>query len=471
MPGQALQKRFRLERRISSRSAAANVLLWAFAFGGPVAVALVLHARLTSFDPGAGFRRFLVAWSGLAAAAVLGALLALVLRRASDRVLAQRLDRRHEGVGLFSAAVALLRTEAAPSALGPVVIARADELVALLPLMSRIRHKAFKIRRTVLFFVLSLILALIPGGPSGSLAGMGAGPDGPTRPEAGSESRADQSAAPESRENPPTLLHELVSLRLRSDHQIYSLGSEIFLVIEIETKRPIATDVPLEIMLAVTDGLPSPDVGFGPGFRPVPLRLKWSIPKEEGGKLKQIFPMKETLRTLGIYRPGLFTAEAFALPALDGAGVSDGARSNELTFQVTENKEDLQTKAPQAQGQQKQPEKKTPDETKSERGKEGGKKKPELGDPDRLADAQRVASLVQPIINPGPTIDKEVSVFDRETGGPAPPLPVARKAPDESAGRTFLRRPEVPQKAPELSVEERDVLRRYFDAIRGQKKL
>jgi hypothetical protein len=74
-------------------------------------------------------------------------------------------------------------------------------------------------------------------------------------------------------------------------------------------------------------------------------------------------------------------------------------------------------------------------------------------------------------VNPGPVVEKEVSVFEREPGGPAAPLPVARKPFDDKAARTFLRRPEVPVVPPDLTVEERDVLRRYFDSIRAQKRL
>jgi hypothetical protein len=183
--------------------------------------------------------------------------------------------------------------------------------------------------------------------------------------------------------------------------------------------------------------------------------------------------VKETLLALGIYKPGLVTARAFARPSDDSGTVSEGAGSNEITIQITENKEDLSTRLPQPQGEKKQPEKQGPPKPREEPpgNKGGAKSKPKLGDPDRLAGAKRVASLVQPIVNAGPTIDKEVSVFEREPGGPAPPMPVAPKPPDDAPSRTFLRRAEVPVIPPDLTAEERDVLRRYFDSIRAQKKL
>jgi hypothetical protein len=62
-------------------------------------------------------------------------------------------------------------------------------------------------------------------------------------------------------------------------------------------------------------------------------------------------------------------------------------------------------------------------------------------------------------------------VFEREPGGPAAPLPIRRKPPEDDPARVFLRRPEAPVVPPDLSAEERDVLRRYFDSIRAQKKL
>jgi hypothetical protein len=474
MPGEALKERFRIERRVGRRSAAARALFWILSFGCPAALLAVLHSRLTEAAPGAAVDRLVLAWGLLAFAAIAAFCGALMARAPSDAALALALDRRHAKAGLFSAAAFVLRPEPSPGPLGALVLAQADSAVSGLPLLARVRHLRLHLKRIALFLLLSILVALVPGGPRGALSGIGGGgADGPAKAEPGPESRGAPEAAAESRNDAGVALDELVTLTLKSDHQIYGLNSEISLGVALETKRPIAADVPLELMLAITDGLPSPDVGFGPGFRPVPLRLGWSVPKEQGAVLKQWFPMKETMQALGIYKPGVFTCEVFALPAGDGGGgsVSGGVRSNELTFQVAENKEDLQSRVPQGQGQTKQPEKKAPDESTDEKGGGKSKSRPKLGDPERLKEAQRVASLVQPIVNPGPTIEKDVSVFERERGGPPAPLPVPRKPHDDTPARTFLRRPEVPVVPPELSAEERDVLRKYFDSIRAQKKL
>jgi hypothetical protein len=471
MPGHELIRYLRSFRSISRRSAARRALVWSLGIGAPAIVAFVLHSRLTNPSRGASFDRFVIAWGALMVFAFVAAASRLVRPGPSLAALAASLDRRHEKSGLFSAAAFILEPGHRASALGAVVIAQADEAVAGIPLPARSRAR-FAFKRAAVFFLLGLLLALLPGGLHGSLGGLGAGGEGPASPDDGPGSRGLAAAGTESRHDQKVPLDEIASLTLRSDHDIYPVNGEIHLTVELKSIRPVASDVPLEVMLAVTDGLPSPDVGFGEGWRPVPLRLGWSLPTEEGGRIKQHFPMKDTLVALGIYKPGLFTARAFAKPVDDGGPVSEGVGSNEITFQVAENKEDLQARMPQPQGQTKQPEKKTPDPKKSdERGNERGKSKPKLGDPDRLAGAKKLPSLVQPILNAGPTIDKEVSVFEREPGGPAPPMPVAPKPPDDTPSRTFLRRAEVPVAAPDLSAEERDVLRRYFDSIRAQKRL
>jgi hypothetical protein len=471
MAGDVLTRYLRRSRRISRGAAAWRVLVFAFGLGAPAIVALVLHARLGGAGLGASLDRFGLAWGALVLLAFAAAAAARLRRGPSDAALAAALDRRHAGAGLFSAASFVLHSARDPGPLGDLVVARADSAAAGLPLPDRSRMRS-GLKRAAVFFLLGLFLALVPGGPRGSLSGLGAGGAGFSRPDEGPASQG-VAAAPESRNDRQVPLDEIASLELRSDHQIYPLGGEIHFTVEMKARRSLDADVPLEVVLAVADGLPFPDAGLGEGWRPVPLRLDWTLPKGEGGSLKQRFPMKETLQALGVYRPGLITARAFARPIDDTGPVSEGAGSNEVTIQISENKEDLSTKAPQPQGQEKQPEKQTPqppkDQPPGDRG--GGKSKPKLGDPDRLAGAQRVAHLVQPIVNAGPTIEKDVSVFEREPGGPAPPMPVAPKPPDERPSRTFLRRPEVLIVPPDLSVEERDVLRRYFDSLKAQKKL
>src|SRR5206468_8953100 len=139
------------------------------------------------------------------------------------------------------------------------------------------------------------------------------------RKGSGTDSRQEGAATrAESRSDQRVPLDEIVQVTLSSDHQIYPLNGEIHLTVELKTRRPVASDVPLEVMLGITDGLPSPDVGLGEGWRAVPLRLFWSVPKEEGERKSQRFPMKETLLALGIYRPGLFTAAALVRPKDEG---------------------------------------------------------------------------------------------------------------------------------------------------------
>ena len=141
--------------------------------------------------------------------------------------------------------------------------------------------------------------------------------------------------------------------------------------------------------------------------------------------------------------PGLFTA-------LPSRGRSTTAallrRRREQRDHVPGRREqggppDADARSPKAR--QKQPEKQTPNKEQKgdNQGRQHGQDKPKLGDPDRLAGAKRFTSLVQPIINAGPTVDKEVSVFEREPGGPAAPLPVARKPFEDRARGRFCGAP------------------------------
>jgi hypothetical protein len=52
--------------------------------------------------------------------------------------------------------------------------------------------------------------------------------------------------------------------------------------------------------------LPYPDSGFGDGFRSVAIPLGWSVAPEPGRRSMK-FSVLDTLKSMGIYRPGLFT--------------------------------------------------------------------------------------------------------------------------------------------------------------------
>jgi hypothetical protein len=166
----------------------------------------------------------------------------------------------------------------------------------------------------------------------------------------------------------------------------------------------------------------------------------------------------------------LFTCLAAARVASDDSPIQGGVTSNQITFQVAENKEDLQTRAPTPRGQARQKEKPKPDPRSEPRAQSGGGEGPKLGEPDRLPDAKRVKSLVKPLASDGPTIEKEIDVYDREEGGTAPPLPEPPPPPAAVAGRTFERRAEASILVPDLSPAERETLRRYFDRLRQEKR-
>ncbi len=439
------------------------------ALGGPGAVALVVYARTTSAPIDSVVRTWAVAWLAIAGLCVLVGVITRFFANAGLGPMAREIDRRGEWHGLFEATLFLLEEVGDSSpALAPVVIARADEAARVVTPPRPGWLPAWPIRRTAYFLLISLALAVLPGGADGRSFGIGArGEDAaatdPTRPTPVKSPRRQPTESQPEDVRPE--LSEVAQLTLVSDHDIYGLGDEITLTLRLTAVHAFPQQVPVEVVLALTDGLPSPDVGFGEGFHPVPLDLSWALPAAAGEKVTQSFPVKGTLEALHLHRPGLITAFAAARVRDDDAPVSSGLVSNQITFQIAERKEDQRLHKPTPFGQQSQREKQKPEKKPEPPEPGGANKKPELGDKEPIPDFKRVPSLVQPLVNDGPSTTKDVDVYDREPGGLPPAVPTP-PPPPAATDRTFLRRVEVPQLRPDLTPVERRVLKGYFDRIR-----
>jgi hypothetical protein len=233
--------------------------------------------------------------------------------------------------------------------------------------------------------------------------------------------------------------------------------------VELHPLGTLEEELPLELALVATDGTPSADRGFGVGLRVEPLPMQWAIPRKPEGKLRASLPIKSLLEFAGVYRAGLITL--FVAARVPGDAWSDGMRSNQLTLQIAENTERMRVahKAPVEPlgGSRKPDPKPKPDKSKS--GK-GGSKPPEPGEVEPPPEGNRIPHAVKPLLSDGPSIEKEVEVFERERGGEGAPPP-APPPPAESPSRIFLRRAEeaIPQLA--LSPHERRLLRAYWESV------
>jgi hypothetical protein len=88
-----------------------------------------------------------------------------------------------------------------------------------------------------------------------------------------------------------------------------------------------------------------------------------------------------------------------------------------------------------------------------------------LGAPDRLPEARRVGVAVEPLFNDGPSIEKDVSVWDREKGGPATPPPPPPPVPATAPPRAPSPAKETDLVPPTFGPADRDAVRRYFERL------
>lgn len=407
-----------------------------------------------------------------AACVVVAGLVILAGRRAATAVesagfagIARRLARDASGVDLLAAGAHVL-TDAADGRLSPLVAEAAERFAVALPAGRRAPIPV----RSVLALIVAIVVAwglcrLFPKDGVGlghRIATDAAALFAPT-----SDSRPTPPTAAESAPAPATKNEDSpdVAITVVSDRRIYTLEAPIELTFGLDVKRPATAAVPIEVRLGVSDGLPCPDAGFGEGFRVLSIPLGWSVGTEVGG-LERKFGVLEHLKSMGIYRPGLFTFVVAAAPVTSPSPIDPGIMGNTLVVQVAENVEDLSARLRVPMGSKEEKEKKEPSKEAPKKGDtEGSGVPPALGAPDRLPEARRVGVAVEPLFNDGPTMEKDVSVWDREKGGETPPPPPPPPPPAAPASRTPVFKKETDLVRPVFSPADRDAVRRYFERL------
>lgn len=406
------------------------------------------------------------------AAAVLAGLVIVAGRRAAAAVesagfagIARGFARDASDVDLLAAGAHVL-TDAPDGRLSPLVADAAERLAVALPAG---RRAPISVRSVVALVVAigvaSALCRLFP--TDGVGLGHRLATDASALFAPASDSRPSSSPATESAPAPETKKEVVpdVAITVVSDRRIYTLEAPIELTFGLDVKRPASVAVPIEVRLGVSDGLPYPDAGFGDGFRVLAIPLGWSVGTDVG-VLKQKFGVLEHLKTMGIYRPGLFTFVVAAAPVTSPSPIDPGLMGNTLVVQVAENVEDLSARLRVPMGSKEEKEKKEPSKEAPKKGNtEGAGTPPVLGAPDRLPEARRVGVAVEPLFNDGPTIEKDVSVWDREKGGDTPPPPPPPPPPAAPASRTPVFKKETDLVRPAFSPADRDAVRRYFERL------
>jgi hypothetical protein len=407
-----------------------------------------------------------------AACVVVAGLVILAGRRAATAVesagfagIARGLARDASDVDLLAAGAHVL-TDGADGRLSPLVADAAERLAVALPAGRRAPIPV----RSVFALIAAIVVAwglcrLFP--KDGVGLGHRLATDASALFAPASDSRPSPPTAAESAPTAATKKEEVpdVAITVVSDRRIYTLEAPIELTFGLDVKRPATAAVPIEVRLGVSDGLPYPDAGFGDGFRVLSIPLGWSVGTEPG-LLKRKFGVLEHLKSMGIYRPGLFTFVVAAAPLTSPSPIDPGIMGNTLVVQVAENVEDLSARLRVPMGSKEEKEKKEPSKEAPKKGDtEGSGVPPALGAPDRLPEARRVGVAVEPLFNDGPTIEKDVSVWEREKGGDTPPPPPPAPPPAAPASRTPVFKKETDLVRPAFSPADRDAVRRYFERL------
>lgn len=468
-PGLEFQASYRNALRRAAVARAAGAFGFVAAAGGLAVLAAILPGWIAGNGAPAALAGLL--WAGTIAAAGVAAGWRMRTPSSERRRVAASLDGDHAGDGLALSA-AWLVDGGAGGRLAPLVLSAADAASRAIAAHSRAGAPATPTRpwSLALGCVIATVLLLLaprrtgdgdaPGGGSGAGRGAAttpadaAGTAGARKP---GDRRKAGAAAP---------LDGIAQLTIATDRQLYLLGDEIKLTLRLETLAPAGEDLALETAVAATNGLPSPDAGFGIGFRALPLDLGWKLAPEPGPPLEETVVLKSRLEGAGVYGRGLITLFAEAAATADGAD-RGRLRSNQVTIQIAENIERLRVarKVPtEAVGGSKKPDPKPREREEPPKGRGGGGA-PEPGAPADLPEFQRRAAAVKPLLSDAGMIEKEVEVFDRETGGPGAPPPAPPPA-DGGPTRSFIRRAEEAMPRLRLPPRDRNLLRHYWDAVR-----
>jgi len=405
-----------------------------------------------------------VAWGWMAVLG-LGVLAAWLLPRERDelrRRVAHTIDEERDAAGAVLAAAWVLEGRS-PSRLGGLVVRDADRACAPEERRGSAPLPATSLTLALGLLCLSLLLPTVPS-PFGGV-GVSVAPEAEVGASVISGSHLSQASEGSAAAAPPPDLGEVARFEIRADRQIYVIGEEIRLTALLRPLAEVGADVPLSVVIGLADGLPSTDVGFGVGVRPVRPGWKWILAEGAKEPLEGRIELRPHLERFGLYKVGLLTIDAWTLTESGADAIDGGARSNTLTIQIAPNRKRQRIRKPEPVERKRQPKKKNdPNKDKKDRGKRG-EKPPELGDPDRLPDAQRKAKAVKPLLTDGSMVDKEVAVFERERGGEQVPSP--SKLPEAmSPTRSFIKSEEQAVKRLLLTPRDRRILKDYFDALR-----
>jgi hypothetical protein len=268
----------------------------------------------------------------------------------------------------------------------------------------------------------------------------------------------------------PGLLDTAVTLELRTDRVTYLLGEEIHVTMIARARGLLDEALVLESRVGVADGSPSPDQGFGEGFRTVEFPGPLSLAREAGSVVESRLRLRATLEHWGIYHPGLYTLDARAALQRDDPAAGAVA-SNRVTIQVSENR--LRQRYRQPSPVEPRPQANAPragGEPKKQSGRRAGGDRPGDEAGKRLPDVRTHDAAVKPLLSDGPHLEKEVEVFEREHGGDRPRPPAQRNGLPPEVNLDFARRREEVLRKLRLTPLETILVRNYFARLDGDRQ-
>lgn len=406
-------------------------------------------------------------WALALPAALAAALLAARPGRAARREAARAWDRRLQAHGAVLAATHLAGGSRQGSLLEPLVLRDAMRALEAAPREAPVRPSGRPLALAILLAVLAFV------GGSGAFGGAGRGRNpgsgqgaGDFADEGSAAERAEQEAEPGSSRGPgAATLEDLAVLEVRTRHRVLMLGEPVELVVTLKARGERDEELPLRIQVGVADGMPVPDQGLGPGFRVLQLPEPLELPREPGSGASRTLDLAPFMESWGIYGTGIFTLEArggAADPERRDLGV---VRGNRWSFQISENRRRHAVRKPEpvTASRPVQVPRKRPDPETSRAGRGG--EPPEGGPPERLPGVPRRPAAVKPLLGDGPSVEKEVEVFERERGGGQPPAGTPSREHADLPRPVFTRKPENPVPALTYAPGERRLIREYFEAL------
>jgi hypothetical protein len=310
---------------------------------------------------------------------------------------------------------------------------------------------------------LSILLTAIPRASlaSGAKTSIGRG-----QSQASGLHGIEEAAAPEFPTNldeGPSPLAEVFSVRIGTAEGLYRLTDPVPLFSVAESIVAPADDFFLQAFLVFNRSLTSRD---DHPIRPTPWPEAITIPSGSSRSLPSVHDIQPILRESGFDEEGQVAVE---LVARDRSGkVAGWIRSNRVIIKLTHDHKTKTTNQQQNVGPESfDPERKKEEEPKDNQSKEGDED-PGLGASKRLPDVELTPEAVLPLLSEGESIKKEVNVWEAEQKLGSSPPPKLTLPEVTVPHPTFLKRPEDMEKQTLSPREERLLLRRYFEQLRGK---